>query len=83
MFHWKALFTFLLLLLATVSVYAAPWFDLFFNSIPETDPYSSGSGYRSPKSGKERYKQLCRVLNADNYAFPDKVPYPAAPLCPY
>lgn len=61
------------------TINAAPWLDWIFN---EPQPQVN-SGYRNPKSGKESYKQLCRVLNPDNYAFPDKVPYPAAPVCPY
>lgn len=51
---------------------------------PRTGYESAGSGgWGSGVSGKERYKSLCRVLNADNYAFPGKVPYPSGPLCPY
>ncbi|XKL61956.1 hypothetical protein PGB90_001789 [Kerria lacca] len=65
----------------TISAYAAPWLDLFLNSFPQNT--WSESGHRNVKSGKERYKQLCRVLNPDNYAFPEKIPYPAAPICPY
>lgn len=56
---------------------AAPRFSWFFGTS------STRTRYKHPKSGKERYKKLCRVLNADNYAFPHKIPYPAAPFCPY
>lgn len=82
MFQLKSFIVSVLLLVICTCVYAAPWLDLFLNSIPETDPYNN-QGYRTGKSGKERYKQLCRVINPDNYAFPGKIPYPSAPLCPY
>uniref|UniRef100_U5EKY8 Putative conserved secreted protein n=1 Tax=Corethrella appendiculata TaxID=1370023 RepID=U5EKY8_9DIPT len=45
--------------------------------------------YHTTKATKSRehrgrsYKELCRVINANPYAFPGRVPYPAAPFCPY
>lgn len=70
-------FAVIILVIIMVKIDAAPWFNWF------SGDHSIRTGYRNPKSGKERYKQLCRVLNPDNYAFPGRIPYPAAPLCPY
>ena len=64
---------------------APAWWDMILGSeYKSSGGYDFQSSYRQPKyDGKERYKKLCRVLNADNYAFPGKIPYPSAPLCPY
>lgn len=74
----KFKFTVIVLVLQImVMTNAAPWFDWFFGD------FSVRTTNRHPKSGKDRYQQLCRVLNPDNYAFPNRIPYPAAPLCSY
>ncbi|KAF7384763.1 hypothetical protein HZH68_014375 [Vespula germanica] len=38
---------------------------------------------RQGKTGKERWKDICRTINADPYASPGRSPYPAAPVCPW
>lgn len=77
-FKMKYKFTVIILVLTIMmTIDAAPWLNWFLGDFP------TRTSYRHPKSGKDRYKQLCRVLNPDNYAFPDRIPYPAAPLCPY
>ncbi|XP_058813890.1 uncharacterized protein LOC131677841 [Topomyia yanbarensis] len=36
---------------------------------------------RKPKG--RSYKEICRVVNPTPYALPGRVPFPAAPFCPY
>ena len=81
----KVLVAFLLLI---VAVSAAPWLNILFGGQP-------GYNYRIPeyknqqferrqgKGGKERWKEICRTINADPYAFPGRAPYPAGPVCPW
>lgn len=35
---------------------------------------------RTTKAGRS-YKDICRVVNPNPYAFPGKFPYPAVPIC--
>ncbi|KAG8231667.1 hypothetical protein J437_LFUL007441 [Ladona fulva] len=60
---------------------ASPIFDVFgLGSLGNRRPSGGGGGQRT---GRERWKKICRAHNADPYAFPGRVPYPSAPLCPY
>lgn len=50
--------------------------------------YGGGyGGYRPRPTGRQgggrSYKDICRVINADNYAAPRAAPFPAQPFCPY
>lgn len=72
--------------LFTAAVLAAPmpapgpyWWNVFNGPEVSQRPQNERTG----RSGKDRYKALCKVINPDPYAFPGKIPYPAAPLCPY
>ena len=70
----------LILLLLITCVLGAPWLDLFFGR----NPYYGNEGrHRQGKNGKERWKEICRTINTDGFAFPGQVPYPAAPACPW
>ncbi|XP_046994790.1 uncharacterized protein LOC124606777 [Schistocerca americana] len=82
---------FALLVLGSVLVEAAPWFDWGFTGNRYRPYYpprgSGGSGNRGGgsggRSGRDRFRSICRTISADNYAFPGRIPYPSAPLCPY
>jgi len=78
-----------LLLLIVSSAFCMPWLDLWFPQQSyrsrniryyENGPYRQ---YRQGRGGKERWKQICKTINVDPYAFPGRVPYPAAPICPW
>jgi hypothetical protein len=56
---------------------AAPWLNWL---TPNTNRHKLGG---SGRSGRDRFRSICRTINPDNYAFPGRVPYPSAPLCPY
>jgi len=74
----------LLLLISLVS--CKPWLDLWFPQQSydnRNTGYYANDPYRQSRGGKERWKQICRTINADSYAFPGRVPYPAAPVCPW
>lgn len=79
----------ILLLLLVSSVVCVPWLDLWFPqqfsySNRNTGYYANIPSYRQSRGGgKERWKQICRTINPDAYAFPGRVPYPAAPACPW
>ncbi|CAH0765130.1 unnamed protein product [Bemisia tabaci] len=91
--NWLAIVVALWLSLVTVMSAPAPtWWDELFNP---SRGYGGNGGYgsrsggefnqypaRQGRSGKEKYNALCKVLNPDPYAFPGKIPYPAAPFCP-
>ena len=72
---------------------ASPILDrLFqFSSYQQPDYYSGygGSSYTARPRAKpttrqgRTYKDICRVVNPNQFAFPNRVPYPAAPYCPY
>lgn len=77
----------ILLLLLVSSAFCIPWLDLWF---PQQSSYNNQNTgyyanvpYRQSRGGKERWKQICRTINPDSYAFPGRVPYPAAPVCPW
>jgi len=77
----------ILLLLLVSSVFCIPWLDLWFPqqysyNNQNTGYYTNGP-YRQSRGGKERWKQICKTINPDAYAFPGRVPYPAAPVCPW
>lgn len=81
----KILFLFLLLIVVGS---AAPWFELLFGGQPDYNyqiPSYNNQQYRrrEGKGGKERWKSICRTINPDPYAFPGRVPYPSAPVCPW
>lgn len=62
-----------------VCVLSAPWLDLLFG-----EPYYRSEGrHRQGKSGGERWKEICRTINPDGFAYPGRVPYPSAPVCPW
>jgi hypothetical protein len=68
----------LVVLLLVLAVEAAPWLSWF--------TYGSADRKRlggSGRSGRDRFRSICRTINPDNFAFPGRVPYPSAPLCPY
>lgn len=77
----------LLLLIAAGS--AAPWVEILFGKQPDYDyqlpPSYKNQQYRrrQGKAGKERWKEICRTINPNPYAFPGQVPYPSAPVCPW
>ena len=78
----------LLLLLLVGSAICAPWFDLWFPSYGSRNSGYNANGrnqqYREGRGGgKERWKQICRTVNPDPYAFAGRAPYPAAPVCPW
>lgn len=77
----------ILLLLLVSSAFCIPWFDLWFPQQSSYDNrnigYYANGPYRQGRDGKERWKQICRTINPDPYAFPGRVPYPAAPICPW
>jgi hypothetical protein len=68
----------LVVLLLVLVVQAAPWLNWFTYGSTNTQKLG-GSG----RSGRNRFRSICRTINPDNYAFPGRVPYPSAPLCPY
>lgn len=75
----------LLLLLLVNCVFCASWLDLFF---PRPSSYSNQNNgpyrqYRQGRGGKERWKEICRTINVDPYAFPGRAPYPVGPVCPW
>lgn len=77
--------TLILLLLLVNSAFCISWLDLWFPQQYDnrnTGYYANGP-YRQGRGGKERWKQICRTINSDVYAFPGRVPYPAAPVCPW
>lgn len=77
----------LLLLLLVGSAICAPWIDLWFPSYDGRNSGYNANGrnpqYRQGRGGKERWKQICRTINPDPYAYAGRVPYPAAPVCPW
>lgn len=77
----------ILLLLLVSSAFCIPWLDLWFPQQSSYDNQNTGyyanAPYRQSRGGKERWKQICRTINPDSYAFPGRVPYPAAPVCPW
>lgn len=80
----KILFLFLLFI---ITGYAAPWFEILFGKQQDYtyQPLSyknQQSKRRQEKRGEERWKEICRMINPDPYAFPDRVPYPSVPICP-
>ncbi|KAF4532897.1 hypothetical protein B566_EDAN001501 [Ephemera danica] len=93
----KSVPTFLIVLIVSVSlisltvVDAVPLLDIFnLGGITKT-PRNTG-GYRGnvgapaatrQRTGRDRFRSLCRAHNADPYAFPGRNPYPGVPLCPY
>lgn len=81
-----------LLLLLISSSFCVPWLNLWFPRQSSYDnrniEYANGQDgpyqqYRQGRGGKERWKQICKTINPDSYAFPGRVPYPAAPVCPW
>jgi len=60
-----------------VAAQAAPWFNWL---TPNTNRRKVGG---SGRSGRGRFRSICRKINPNNYAFPGRVPYPSAPFCPY
>lgn len=75
----KILFIFFL---AIGMVFGGPWLDRllemqFSLSNPSYKNYDRAPR-RQAKGGKERWKEICRVVNPDSYAFPGR-----APMCPY
>lgn len=79
--------TIILVLLLVACVSCAPWLDLFLGRQPtynrQGPAHYEGRRHRQGKSGSERWKEICRTINVDNYAFPGRAPYPAAPVCPW
>lgn len=60
---------------------ASPILDRLFQFSSYQQPdYSYGSSYttrpRTTRQGRT-YKDICRVVNPNQYAFPNRVPYPA------
>jgi hypothetical protein len=64
----------LVVLLLVVAGHAASWLNWFTYGVNRQRP---------GRSGRDHFRSICRTINPDNYAFPGRVPYPAAPLCPY
>jgi hypothetical protein len=67
----------LMVILLVLAVQAAPWLNWLTRDSNKHRLASSG------RSGRDRFRSICRTINADNYAFPGRLPYPSAPLCPY
>lgn len=67
----------LVVMLLVLAVHAAPWLNWFTQG---TSRHRLGG---SGRSGRDRFRSICRTINPDNYAFPGRAPYPSAPLCPY
>lgn len=67
----------LVLVVMLLTVQAAPWLNWLSQN---TNRHRLGGAGRS---GRDRFRSICRTVNPDNYAFPGRVPYPSAPLCPY
>lgn len=81
----KILLTFLFLF---TTVLAAPWLEILFGgqppyNYPTPNDKSQQLRRRQGKGGKERWKEICRTINPDPYASAGRVPYPAAPVCPW
>lgn len=87
------IFCLLSVLLLSVSE-AGPLYDVFKSrGKANTNKPSRNVGYagypsannapQRQRSGRDRFRSICRAHNADAYAFPGRVPYPAANLCPY
>lgn len=80
----KILFLFLLFI---ITGYAAPWFEILFGKQQDYtyQPLSyknQQSRRQQGKRGGERWKEICRTINPDPYAFPGRIPYPSVPICP-
>lgn len=81
--------TFFLLFLLIGSVFGAPWLDILLGGEKsygnQRSDYYLNQRYRQRqgRGGKERWKEICRTINVDPYAYPGRVPYPAAPVCPW
>lgn len=80
--------TFFLLLLLIGNVLCVRWLDILLGQKPysnQRSDYYLNQRYqqRQGKTGKERWKDICRTINADPYASPGRSPYPAAPVCPW
>lgn len=78
----------LVFLLIINIAFAAPWVDIVFgNSGYNYQGYQRNQPYRQQrrqgKGGKERWKEICRTINPDPFAFPGRAPYPAPPACPW
>jgi hypothetical protein len=73
----RAVVKVVVLAVVLVAAQAAPWLNWF---TPNTNRHRLGG---SGRSGRDRFRSICRTVNPDNYAFPGRVPYPSAPLCPY
>ena len=67
----------LVVVVLLLAVQAAPWLNWLTQN---TNRHRLGG---SERSGRDRFRSICRTVNPDNYAFPGRVPYPSAPLCPY
>ena len=76
----RMIFVFLILL---VSVQAAPWFDWFGGSPAYRERKREERPQRQGKGGAERWKEICKVINPNGFAYPGSFPYPAAPVCPF
>jgi len=72
----------ILLLLLVSSASCIPWLDLWFPQQSTYDNrntgYHANRAYRQGRGGKERWKQICRTINPDSYAYPGR-----APVCPW
>ena len=75
----------LIIIMVTLHVCcASPIFDRLFQFSSYQQPdYSYGSSYTTRPRAKpttrqgRTYKDICRVVNPNQYAFPNRVPYPA------
>ncbi|KAK2587143.1 hypothetical protein KPH14_002901 [Odynerus spinipes] len=81
----KTLFLFFLLI---GNVLCAPWLDILLGQGSYGDQRSNNYlnqryRQRQGRGGKERWKEICRTINPNPFAFPGRVPYPAAPVCPW
>ncbi|KAI5694217.1 hypothetical protein M8J75_012911 [Diaphorina citri] len=65
-----------------ITLSAAAPAPFWWNSFNGPNPTPARQNERTGRSGKDRYKALCKVINPDPYAFPGRIPYPAAPFCP-
>lgn len=76
-----------LVLLLIVAGSAAPWVEILFGKQADysyqPSNYKNQQYRRHGKGGKERWKDICRTINPDPYAFPGRAPYPSAPICPW
>jgi hypothetical protein len=74
--------------MVAADVFALPFLERLYNvnNYNPTNvraPSASRRSQQRPKTTKagRSYKDICRVINPNPYAFPNKVPFPSAPVC--